>query len=103
MEFATSLVEFAIDDSHLVLVELSNLFIEKESQAVVVRLGEGDAVEGFDLLVEERSVAGVNGAHPIRRIQHRNDDHNGQRQQSDEHFGTDFEVCQKTQLCNPPW
>src|ERR1700746_2453517 len=101
MKFGTSLVEFAIDDSHLVPVELSNLFIEKESEAVVVRLGEGDVVKSPDLLVEEGPVATINGAHPVRRIQRGNDHHNRQRRQRDEHLGTDLEVRQKTHLYNP--
>src|ERR1700757_244320 len=101
MKFSTSLVKFAIDDSHLLLVDLSNLFIEKESEAVVVSLREGDVVKGPDLLVEEGPVATINGAHLIRRIQRGNDHHNRQRRQSDEQLGTDLEVRQKTHLYSP--
>src|ERR1700756_2175287 len=96
MKFGTTLVEFAIDDSHLVLVEFSNLFIEKESEAVVVSLREGEVVKGPDLLIEEGPVAPINGAHLIRRIQRGNDHHNRERRQGDEQLVTNLEVRQKT-------
>ena len=101
MKFGTSLVEFAIDDSHLVLVELSNLFIEKEPKAVVVSLREGKVVKRPDLLIEKGPVATINGAHPVRRIQRGNDHHNRQRRQGDEHLVTNLEVRQKTHLYSP--
>src|ERR1700756_2609690 len=101
MKFSTSLVKFAIDDSHLLLVDLSNLFIEKESEAVVVSLRECEVVKGPDLLIEEGPVATIDGAHPVRRIQRGNDHHNRQRRQCDEHLVTNLEVRQKTHLYSP--
>src|SRR5579872_3172092 len=101
MKFSSSSLEFAIDDSHLVLVDLSNLFIEKEPEAVVMRLGQGEVVKGPDLLIEQGPVATINGAHLVRRIQCGNDHHNRQRRQGDEHLGADLEVRQKTHLYSP--
>jgi len=49
--------------------------------------------EGLDVFVEQTTVTSINGAHAVRRIQSRDENHDGKRQKSDQDFCPDFEVC----------
>src|SRR5215469_17708945 len=101
MEVCNRLVDIAVDDPHPVEIELGDFFIKKQSELVVVCLGEGQVLEGLDVFVEQTTVTSINGAHAVRRIQSRDENHDGKRQKSDQDFCPDFEVCQETHLGHP--
>jgi len=55
-------------------------------------------MESLDVFVEQSSVMSVDRAHTFGRVQRRNNYHDGQRQESDQDFGTNFQVCKQTHV-----
>src|SRR5262249_3916311 len=102
MKVNDGLFDFPFNHAHSVGVKLRNLFIKVEPKLVVVRLREGEVMEGLDVFVEQSTVMSVDRAHTVRRIQRCNNDHDGKRQESDKDFGTNFQVCYQTHVDGPP-
>src|SRR5215813_12498976 len=96
MKVDHGLLDFPVDHVLSVRIKLRNFFIEIERESVVVCLPEGQVVEDLDIFVEQSAVIRVDRAHAVGGIQHRNNDHDGKRQESYQDFGTNFQVCKQT-------
>src|SRR5215470_10085314 len=96
MKVDHGLLDFPVDHVLSVKIKFRNFFIEIEPELVVVCLPESQVVESLDIFVEQSAVMSVDRPHTVGGIQRRNNDHDGERQESYQDFGTNFQVCKQT-------
>ena len=93
MKFRGSTVDIRVDHAHSVDIKLRDLLIKEEPKSVIQRPCDRQVLERFDILINQVTVLGVDFLHLHRRIRHRHNNHDCQREQSQEYLGPDFEIC----------
>jgi hypothetical protein len=92
VEFSGSLVELRVDHPHGINIKLGNFLVKKQAESIVQCPSGSQALQGFDISVKEIAVPSFDSFHFDRRVQHCHDDHDGQREEGNEHLGPNFEV-----------